>query len=82
MDGVLTDPSDVVITIEEPDGVLIERTLAAAQVIKISDGLFEYQHALTKEGNHHWRVQGTGAAAAAEEAVFQVRERRVPDATP
>lgn len=79
VDDVLTDPTEIEVTILEPDGsVAGPFTLTAAEVVKESDGVFSFDFTPTQVGDHHYRIAGTGGAIGAEEGFFIVKERLVP----
>lgn len=71
VDGTLTDPSAVTCRVVEPDGAL--QTPAATRA---SAGVWRAVYSPTKSGDHWYRFEGTGAAKAAEEQMFNVRPRR------
>jgi len=70
--GVLTDPDAATAYVEEPNGTVT--TIPAARV---TTGVWEASFTPVQAGEHWWRGQGTGAAQAAGEDYFTVREQRV-----
>ena len=74
---VVTDPTTLTITVEDPSGNLDSYTYAAAQVAKTSTGVYYYDLALDEAGTWSYRWVSTGAALGADEGQFEVRRRLV-----
>ncbi|MDQ5821235.1 MAG: hypothetical protein M3540_07340 [Actinomycetota bacterium] len=70
--GTLTNPTTVVCKVEHPDGTT--ETLATTNP---SAGLFRAKITPATPGDFWYRFEGTGAAKAAGEGYFSVRQRRV-----
>lgn len=81
--GVVTDPTDVVLTVGEPDGTAtvyryptpgVGETLLTRE----SAGRFYADVTLDAAGLWAYRLAGTGAVVAAEEGMLHVRKSLVP----
>jgi hypothetical protein len=70
--GVLTDPTTVVCTVEQPDA-----TLTLPTVVQDSTGVYHADVAPTQKGEHIQRWVGTGGCQAASEASVMVDSRVV-----
>ncbi len=68
--GVAKDPTDVVATLREPDGVVTNLTAVNDAV-----GLFHVDLTFAKEGRHFLEIAGTGVVVSAEETEFYVKVR-------
>lgn len=73
VDGTLTDPSTISLSIMDPAGAVTTYTYGAAQITKDSTGVFSKNISLTTEGNWKWRWVGTGTVVAAEEGEVYVK---------
>lgn len=71
----LADPTTVTLLVQEPDGTQTPYTYGGGGVSKHSTGVFYRDLPLTAAGTWRLRWAGTGAAAAAEETLFLVREQ-------
>lgn len=71
--GVLADPDTVTGKILRPDA-----TTAALSFSPISTGVWEATFTIALEGEHWWRVEGSGSVKAAGERLLQVAPRKVP----
>ena len=74
--GADTDPTAIVLTIREPDGVLVTKDYPTpADITKDATGKFHFDFAITKAGRHIVNWEGTGAVATAEETEFYARRK-------
>lgn len=64
----LVDPGAVTIKVREPDG-----NLFSVAGTKESQGVYHADYVTSKTGEHHYRGEGTGANASADEGEFFVR---------
>lgn len=67
VDDVLTNPTATTFTIEEPDG-----TNNTPAVTAVSTGIKTASFTPDQVGYHHWRWDGTGAAAGRREGTIYV----------
>lgn len=73
---VETDPTAIVLTIKEPDGVVVTKDWPTpADITKDATGKFHYDFAITKAGRHVVNWLGTGAVATASEDEFYARRK-------
>lgn len=80
----LADPTTVTLIVTSPSRVDYTYTLAQAEVIRASVGLYYYDFdtsGITNDdaGTWHYRFVGTGAVQAAEEKAFIIRFSAVLD---
>lgn len=81
-DNTDTDPNTVALTVRRPDGTLDE--IDAGDIDNPAVGSYRHDYELEDgypPGTVHYRWEGTGTAAGAEEGAFVVRHRRVPAAS-
>ncbi len=64
------NPTTVIATLREPDGVISTPTATNA-----GTGLFTVDVEFTKTGRHHLEIAGTGDVVSAEEIDFYVKVR-------
>lgn len=77
--GTDTDPDDVIFKILEPDGSVTTYEYGVdAEVVKSSTGSFRVDWPIVKSDIHWYRFAGTGAAQAAGEDFFNVRDSMFP----
>ena len=75
--GDNTDPTAIVLTIREPDGVLVTKNWPTpADITKDATGKFHFDFAITKAGRHIDDWEGTGAVAPAEAIEFYARRTK------
>lgn len=67
VDDVLTDPTAVTVTVEEPDGT--DNTPTAT---KTSTGIYTATFVPDQAGYHRFKVTGTGPAPGVREGTFYV----------
>lgn len=70
--NVLTDATTVTLTVRDPAGVDVVRTLAGGTVVRDSVGAYHAEMSPTTDGTYLYRWVTTGTAAGAEEGSFQV----------
>ena len=68
VDAVGTDPTMTTLTVEAPDGVT-----STPPVTDTGAGTWKATFVVDKPGLWHWRLVGTGTAAAIDEGVLYVR---------
>lgn len=74
--GAAADPTAIVLTIKEPDGVVVTKNYPTpADITRTALGVFYYDFAITKAGRHVANWTGTGAVATAEEIEFYARRK-------
>ncbi len=74
--AAVADPTAIVLTIREPDGVLVTKDWPApADITKDSTGVFHYDFTIAKEGRHVVNWTSTGAVVAAGESEFWARQK-------
>ena len=76
VNGTAVDPTEIVLTIREPDGALVSKSLGAAELTKSGTGIYYYDHTIAaKPGRHvvHW--QGTAGTFATFEHEFYARRK-------
>lgn len=76
--GAAVDPGAVVFKLLDPAGAVT--TFSGGQVIKDAVGIYHADATPSEAGTHVYRVEGTGANAAAAENRFKVRRSRVREA--
>lgn len=68
-DGVIADPTNIVLTIKQPDG-----TDATAHypgdIVKDSVGVYHYDFVPAQAGSHFYRWESTGSVVAVDERQF------------
>jgi hypothetical protein len=73
VDDVVTDPTTVTFTVEQPDDTLDVFVFGTdAEVTNPSTGYYELAYLPPSAGTYNYRVVGTGAVAAATEGSFEV----------
>lgn len=75
--GALVDPSEVILYLMQPSGVVGTFSFSASQVIRQSLGSFYYNGTVTQSGYHNVRWIGTGAAVFGEQSRYFVRQINV-----
>lgn len=76
--GLLTDPTTVTLRIKEPDGTVTSYTYAAADLTKVSTGIYTYTFAPDQVGSGWLEAIGTGTVVAVDELAYTVRASQVP----
>ena len=73
--GVLTDPTTVTLTVQDPAGVEVTYTYLSGDGVIVRDGTgrFHADYLPALAGTYEWRWAGTGAAHAPAEGRFKVR---------
>lgn len=79
IDGTLTDPTTVVLKVQDPEGNVDTYTHSLAEVTKIGTGVYEKEIPLDDEGNWLWRWVGTGTVPTADEGNIVVRSSEFVD---
>lgn len=72
-DGESVDPSEVLLYLQRPSGMVGTYTLSAGQVTRQAAGTYSYNGTATEAGYWNVRWVGTGAANAAEQSRYFVR---------
>ena len=72
VDGVLTDPTTIVLKVKDPSGTTDVYTYASAQVERDATGQYHRDIAIDEPGTWHWRWEGAGAIVAVDEDFFYV----------
>lgn len=72
VDKALTDPTDVIITLKDPDGNRVAYTYSDDDVIRLSVGKYYLIIRATKIGQWYYYIEGTDTAAGVEEDGFTV----------
>lgn len=79
--GVPTNPTTVALTIEKPDGSILEYGWPSAgpdgTLTSDGPGRFYYAYLIDQSGPWEYRLAGLGAVAAASEGVLRVTTRSV-----
>lgn len=77
--GKLTDPTTITFKVEQPDGVLVTKTVPDPAIAKLQDGIYvlTYDPPVSGDGTYIARVEGTGTAKGAAELEFRVRSSRI-----
>ena len=71
-----TDPTAIVLTIKEPDGVVVTKNWPTpADITRDDTGKFHFDFAITKAGRHVVNWTGTGAVSTASENEFYARRK-------
>ena len=70
VDGALTDPDSISLSIEKPDGTVVAKT--EADCVRESLGVWHYVQQGSLEGRWRWHAEGTGAATAAGDRHFTI----------
>lgn len=71
-----TDPTAIVLTIKEPDGVIVTKDWPTPVDITRDDpGKFHFDFPITKAGRHIVNWTGTGAVATAPDEEFYARRK-------
>lgn len=79
-DGDLADPNELSFMMREPDNELTVFDLDDPELVNDSVGIYHVYWDCVQFGRHYWRYAATGAIAAAEESVFNIRVSKVlPD---
>ena len=66
------DPTEIMLTVKSPAGVMTQYTYPEIPVIKDSVGRYHADILPTAEGDWQWRFVGTGAAQGASEGEFRI----------
>lgn len=74
VDGIETDPGEVTLKVQDPDGDVQTYTLSGATIVRTGEGVYEKSLSASKPGKWHYRWVGTDPAAGAEEGWFRVRQ--------
>jgi hypothetical protein len=72
--GGTVDPSEVILYLAPPTGAVGTYKYSAAEVTRQSQGTYYYNGTATMPGNWNARWVGTGAAVAAAQSRYFVRE--------
>lgn len=76
LEGALTDPTTVTLTIKLPDGSTVDSVYggatAAGTIVKDAVGVYHADYLPLTTGQHRYRFGGTGAAHAPGEGVFGI----------
>lgn len=70
--GTLTDPTSITLIIRQPNGTETSYTYGAAQITKVSTGIYYKDIAIDAGGQWVARYKGTGAVPDAAEHVLDV----------
>ena len=73
LSSVNTDPTAIVLKIQDPSGNEATYTYALGQVTKVSTGNYRYDLDIDETGYWYYRWEGTGAVIATSEAHLLVR---------
>lgn len=74
IDGVAVNPTTVVVTVRQPNGVRITYTYGTdAALTRLTTGSYQLAHPVTQWGRHGYGVVATGLGAEAGEGEFDVR---------
>lgn len=73
VDGTLTDPTTVTLTVRKPSGTTTSYTYAAAAVSRISLGVYRKNLTLDERGVWLFTFTGTGDCQASAEGTVTVR---------
>lgn len=74
VNGAVTDPTTVTLTIIPPDKVEATYTYAGATITKSSTGVYTKSIPLTQRGVWYCKYVGTGACAASVDGTITVRK--------
>lgn len=74
----LVDPTAVTLRVKEPDGTVTSYTYAAAELTKVSTGIYTRSLEPDQSGTHWIEATGTGAVVAVAESELVVRPSLVP----
>lgn len=77
IDGAVADPTTVTITVLAPSGTETEKTYGAAQVTRVSTGVYYYDFSVTESGKHYFNWSAGGAYVASDQGAFQVAKSAV-----
>lgn len=72
LDGTATDPTEVTLEIQEPDGTNTSKTWGAGQVIRAGTGDFYFDFTVTQSGQHLYRWSASGALVGVDPGAFLV----------
>jgi hypothetical protein len=75
--GAVTDPTTITLTVQKPDTTETAYTYALATLSKESTGRYYVDVTLDQAGLWSYRLAGTGAVIAVEEAQLHVRKSNV-----
>ena len=74
--GADADPTAIVLTVKEPDGVVVTKNWPTpADITTDATGRFHFDFAITKAGRHVVNWTGTGVVATASEDEFYGRRK-------
>lgn len=76
LDGTATDPTDVELSIYEPDGTTTTVTWGAGEITRTATGEFYSNFDVTQSGQHLYRWSGSGALVGSDEGSFLVQARQ------
>lgn len=83
VNGVLTDPTTLILTITPPSGAVITKQWPTpADITRVGAGSFRYDYSPLVVGLYAYEWRGTGAAQADERGYFEVRPAYVLDTPP
>jgi hypothetical protein len=76
--GAAADPTAVTFRMKEPDDtVTVYVYLTDGELVKDSTGVYHVDWTLLQDGDHYWRMEGTGAVIAAAEGYVRVRNSQI-----
>ena len=72
----LTDPTDLSLSIKEPDDTITTITLTESPTVifNSSVGKYYYDFNIVQEGRHYYKWDATGVAQSSEEGSFKVKD--------
>ena len=65
IDGVVTDPTTVTLSVQDPGGTITAYTYAGGDVTRFAAGIYRYALSITTSGQWVYRWVGTGSVQAA-----------------
>ena len=65
IDGVVTDPTTVTLSVQDPGGTITAYTYAGLDITKVATGIYRYALSITTPGQWVYRWAGTGTVQAA-----------------
>lgn len=72
--GTVIDPTTITLYLEQPSGSVGTHTYASGSIIRAASGTYTYNGTATEAGYWNVRWVGNGAAVAAQQGRYFVRE--------
>jgi hypothetical protein len=75
--GVLVDPTDVILKYKTPTDIVITRKYSLNEITKVSQGVYETYVLLDLAGKYIFRWEGSGNSGSIDETIINVTASKV-----